>query len=187
MLLTQIYDDPTDKNEKNEKLNEKYLKKIYEMFPSPPKKNVSIPSFCNNRIDILWTYVNGTEEHWIENFNRWSQEKYDDKRFRDYESLKYSMRSVYENIPFDIHWHLLIQDEFQIPTFLNKSKLIYYNDTSKPETLRIIFHRDIFPNNSYLPIFNSNAIESMFHNIKGINECFIYMNDDFFYKFKNYN
>ena len=35
-----INDDPTDKNEKIEILNEKYLKKIYKMIPSSTKKNV---------------------------------------------------------------------------------------------------------------------------------------------------
>ena len=90
------------------------------------------------------------------------------------------MRSVYENVPYDIHWHLIVQDEYQIPTFLDKSKLIYYNDESTPGSLRIIYHRDYFPDLSVLPVFNSNAIEIAMYNLKGVGECVMYFNDDFF-------
>lgn len=180
MLLTQLYDDTNDDDIENELRNQKYLKRLFRRFPEEKKMETEIPSYCNNRIDFLWTYVNGSEENWINNYQKYSQKKLEKARYRDYGSLKYSMRSVFENVPFDIHWHLVVQDEYQIPSFLDKSKLIYYNDESKPNTLRIIYHKDFFPDKSVLPVFNSNAIESAFFNIEGIGECFVYMNDDFF-------
>ena len=144
------------------------------------QNRIEIPNYCNNRIDIVWTYVNGTEKHWKETFLKFNKKyKYEHSRFHDYGTLKYSMRSVYENVPFDIHWHLIVQDEYQIPSFLNKTKLIFFNDTSTKNSLRIIYHRDIFPDISVLPTFNSDAIEASMYNMKGVNECFIYLNDDF--------
>ena len=141
---------------------------------------VQLPSYCNNRIDVIWTCVNGSDPHWIKSYEDHLNIRREGERYREYGSLKYSMRSVYENFPYDIHWHLIVQDEWQIPTFLNKSKLIYYNDESKPETLRIIYHRDYFPDPSVLPVFNSNAIEIAMYNLEGVGECAIYLNDDFF-------
>ena len=69
--------------------------------------------------------------------------KYEHSRFHDYQTFKYSMRSVYKHVPFVIHWHLIVQDEHQIPTFLDKSKLRFYNQTSNANSLRIIYHKDI--------------------------------------------
>ena len=143
-------------------------------------ENVKLPSYCNNRVDVIWTYVNGSEQHWMETYQIYSNTTIDDQRYREYGSLKYSMRSVYDNVPYDVHWHLIVQDEYQIPTFLNKKKLIYYNDKSTPGSLRIIYHKDYFPDPSALPVFNSNAIEAAMYNLEGIGECVMYLNDDFF-------
>ena len=140
---------------------------------------VKLPDYCNNRVDVIWTFVNGSDPHWIKTYEDKMKVKIEKQRFREYGSLKYSMRSVFENLPY-VHWHLIVQDEYQIPTFLDKSKLIYYNDESTPGSLRIIYHRDYFPDPSVLPVFNSNAIEIAMYNLKGVGECFIYLNDDFF-------
>ncbi|BFU21114.1 glycosyltransferase, putative [Entamoeba histolytica HM-1:IMSS-B] len=140
--------------------------------------NDSIPDYCNGRVDVLWLYVNGDEPNWKREFGKYVAGDIPQIRYRDYETIKYSMRSVFENVPFELHWHLVVQDEYQIPSFLNKSKLIYYNNESTPNSLRVIFHRDFFPKEASLPTFNSNAIEAALGNIKGINECFIYLNDD---------
>ena len=43
-----------------------------------------------------------------------------------------------------------------------------------------VFHKDLFPNENVLPSFNSDTIETILGNIKGISECFLYLNDDFF-------
>jgi len=159
--------------------NEQIKRAARNMKPKE-NKGVKLPDYCGNRVDVLWIYVNGSDPHWIESYQKALNVTIEGERFREYGSLKYSMRSVYENVPYDIHWHLIIQDEYQIPTFLDKQKLIYYNDESKPGTLRIIYHRDIFDDTSVLPVFNSNAIEAAFANIKGMGECFMYLNDDFF-------
>ena len=123
--------------------------------------------------------MNGNDEKWKKLYDENIGKTIDLKRYRDYSTLKYSMRSVYKHVPFDIHWHLIVQDESQIPSFIDKSKVIYYSDESTPGSLRIIYHKDFFPEDATLPSFNSNAIEASFTTLKGINECFIYLNDDF--------
>ena len=35
-----------------------------------------------------------------------------------------------------------------------------------------VFHKDLFPNENVLPTFNSDDIERVLGNIKGISECF---------------
>ncbi|KAH3714488.1 n-acetylglucosamine-1-phosphotransferase subunits alpha beta [Pelomyxa schiedti] len=88
--------------------------------------------------------------------------------FRDYGVLRFSVRSIAAFMPYvrDV----IIVTNGQVPTWLN---------TSAPG-IRIVTHKEIFHNSSDLPTFNSNAIEAHLHNIPGIAECFLYMNDDFF-------
>ena len=192
LVLMRMYDAQSKQEYDKFLKQELYVEKLYKNFHTYPKRRVNdeehkdeyiqeIPDYCNNQIDVVWTYVNGSEENWIKTYEESINTKLERARYRDYGTLKYSMRSVYENVPFEIHWHLIVQDEYQIPTFLDKSKLKYYNDESTAESLRIIYHKDIFPDaEEILPTFNSNAIESVMYRIKGLNECFIYLNDDFF-------
>jgi hypothetical protein len=44
----------------------------------------------------------------------------------------------------------------------------------------IVDLEQIFSDPSYLPSYNSQAIESYFYNIPGLSEFFVYLNDDFF-------
>jgi hypothetical protein len=46
--------------------------------------------------------------------------------------------------------------------------------------ISIVSHKDIFPDASVLPTFNSHAIESCLHRIEGLSENFLYFNDDVF-------
>ena len=156
------------------------MQQYYKLKFNWRDENIKIPSYCNNRIDVIWTFVNGSEQNWIESYEKNLHIKVEKTRYRDYGSLKYSMRAMEANNPTDIHWHLIVQDEHQIPSFLDKSKLIYYNDESTPGSLRIIYHKDYFPDPSVLPVFNSNAIEAAMFNLEGIGECVMYLNDDFF-------
>ena len=66
---------------------------------------------------------------------------------------------------------------------LNLKFLLFYNEnTNESDKIKIhfVFHKDIFPDKKVLPTFNSDAIETVLGNIKGISECFLYLNDDFF-------
>lgn len=46
--------------------------------------------------------------------------------------------------------------------------------------ISLITHEQVFLNKTYLPTFNSNAIESHIRLIPGIADCILYLNDDFF-------
>ncbi|KAL7721416.1 Capsular polysaccharide phosphotransferase sacB [Entamoeba marina] len=130
---------------------------------------------CNGRIDVVWTYVNGSDPKFIEKLKKFKN-RIDPQRYRDYGSLFYSMRSVFENVKFAKKWFLVVESESQIPTFLNQSTF----QESDGYHLEIIYHHQIFPHSKDLPNFNSASIESTFHRIPGLSECFIYLNDDFF-------
>ncbi|XP_006821287.1 N-acetylglucosamine-1-phosphotransferase subunits alpha/beta-like [Saccoglossus kowalevskii] len=87
-------------------------------------------------------------------------------RFEDNEELRYSIRSIERYAP----WvrHVFIVTNGQIPSWLNL-------DNPK---LTIVTHEEIFSNKSHLPTFGSPAIESHLHQIPGLSQKFIYLNDD---------
>ncbi|RLN63693.1 hypothetical protein BBP00_00003950 [Phytophthora kernoviae] len=91
-----------------------------------------------------------------------------DNRFRDNEELRYSLRSLEKYAP----WvrHIYVVTDGQIPSWL---------DIESPK-LSIVKHRDIFTNESHLPVFSSPAIEWSLDNIPGLSDMFLYFNDDVF-------
>lgn len=89
-----------------------------------------------------------------------------DARYRDMGTLKYVLRSIEKNCPW--YNRIFIITDNQTPTWLN----------SDFERIEIIDHKDIFLDVNDLPVFNSVAIEMNLHNINGLSEKFIYLNDD---------
>ena len=128
-------------------------------------------------IDLVYTWVDGSEKDW-QHRKHLALEAYEltdvnltannESRFSVRDELKYSLRSVemYAN------WvnHIYIVTDSQVPEWLN---------LSNPK-ISVIDHRDIYDNSSYLPVFNSHAIESQLHHIPGLSDKYIYMNDDIF-------
>jgi hypothetical protein len=86
----------------------------------------------------------------------------------DHGELRYSLRSLERFAPW-VRQIFLVTDA-QCPTWL------------KPDhpRLRLVDHREIFPNPGHLPTFSSNAIECHLHRINGLSEFFLYFNDDCF-------
>ncbi|KAL7717624.1 Glycosyltransferase [Entamoeba marina] len=158
-------------------LNENQVKHESHLTNPQPKevKDYIIPEVCGDRIDIVWTYVNGSDPNFIQLLKS-KGKKITKSRYREYGSMKYSMRSAYINVPYAKHWYLVVQSESQIPQFLNQSK---FNNNDEGYQLHVVYHDQIFKKED-LPNFNSASIESNFANIPGISECFIYLNDDFF-------
>ena len=151
-------------------------------------ENNELPSFCNKKIDVVWLYVNGNDIHWKERIMKYNLE-FDFQRFRDYETLKYSIRSVLQNVEFVNNLFIVVADEFQIPEFLDKLKIHTideYDDVMKSQkdneerkpNLFIIYHHHLFEDKSNIPTFNSNALEASLYNLPHVSECFIYLNDD---------
>lgn len=98
-----------------------------------------------------------------------NDDAFGENRFSDKDELKYSLRSVekYAN------WinNIFIVTNGQVPNWLNTNH----------SKIRIINHKDIYPNQSHLPTFNSASIECHLHRIKDLSKKFIYLNDDFLF------
>ena len=119
------------------------------------------------KIDMVFTYCDGTDPKFIEEKNKFFKEK--DKlnntpiRFLNIGEITYSVRSVLKFIPW-INMIYIITNK-QIPPIKLNPKI------------KIIDHTEIIPN-KYLPTFNSDVIESFIHNIPELSEIFLYNNDD---------
>lgn len=133
-----------------------------------------------NKIDIVYTWVDGNDENWIKKKNKYSsnRNKIDDAtRFTSIDELKYSLRSVYKYANWVNNIYIVVDDD-QKPKWLNL----------KHPKIHLIKHSQIFPDINDLPTFNSQSIECHLHRIPKLSEYFIYLNDDMFfgnYMYKN--
>lgn len=127
-------------------------------------------------IDVVYTWVDGSDPEWaarraeaerLHGVNNISTQANSRARFENRDELRYSIRSLIQNAP----WvrNIYVVTDTQVPRWLK----------SNPRC-NIIDHRDIFPEGSALPTFNSHAIESVIHRIPGLAEHFLYFNDDVF-------
>lgn len=121
-------------------------------------------------VDVVIPWVDCNDARWIKERAKYSNccnnsEGNNDARFRDWNTLKYVFRSLYEYAPWINRIYLVTSG--QIPDWLNI-------DNSK---IKVIDHKDFIPD-AYLPTFCANAIELNLHRIKGLSEQFIFLNDD---------
>jgi len=94
-------------------------------------------------------------------------------RYRQVNEIEYVVRSILKFAPF-VNQIYIVTDN-QTPHFLAERASIYQ------EKVKIVDHKVIFRNyEHYLPVFNSNAIETMIHRIPDLAEHYIYFNDDMF-------
>ena len=87
-------------------------------------------------------------------------------RFENHDELRYSLRSVFENLPWINHIYLITNK--QRPTWLKEHPKI-----------TVVDHTEIIPS-ELLPTFSSVVIENYLTKIPGLNEHFLYFNDDIF-------
>ncbi len=135
-----------------------------------------------DKIDIVYLWVDSTDENWREQKDKWFEKingkkpvyrgAAGDERFRDNGELLYSFRSVAECAPWVNHIYL-ITGFGHVPKWLN----------TKHPKITIVPHEQIMPKNA-LPTFNATAIEMCIPNIPGLAEHFILMNDDMFFNKK---
>ncbi|MHA2939805.1 stealth family protein [Vibrio sp. RC27] len=126
------------------------------------------------KIDIVYTWVNGQDPEWEKEKsihlkdsikkNAYKKDEIGSHRYTDNNELLYSIRSLY----LYANWFnkIYIITDKQVPTWLKSF-----------DRICIIDHLDIMPKN-ILPTYNSSVIEAHIHNIKNLNEKFIYFNDD---------
>ena len=131
----------------------------------------------NFPVDVVYMWVDGKEEKWISKKDKLlnklgnyykTSDIIGEKRFKDNQELKYSIRSVEKFCPW-VRKIFIVTDD-QKPSWLNSNK----------SNLKIIDHRDLFDDSNCLPTFNSNAIEMRLHHINGLSNSFLSFNDDFF-------
>lgn len=127
-------------------------------------------------IDVVYTWVDGNDQAWNEKRKaRASEIGYElhkaansQARYVNRDELRYSLRSLYYYAPWVRNIFLVTDD--QVPE--------WYDPDSRD--LTVVSHKELFPDESSLPTFNSHAIESVLHRIPGLSEHFLYMNDDVF-------
>lgn len=118
-------------------------------------------------MDIVITYVNGLDPVWQKEYEKYTNTPIVDKRFRDWGTLRYLFRGIAKNMPFIRKVHLVVSGESQVPEWLNR------------EAVNVVLHKDIIPA-QLLPTFNCNPIEMHLQNIEGLDEEYLYFNDDIF-------
>ena len=122
----------------------------------------------NPSIDLLITYVNGSDQNWVRSFIRKTKTHNPTAvRFRSWGTLTYLLRGVERFMPFIRNVILIVASPSQVPAWVNQ------------ENVRIVYHKDFIPE-SCLPTFNSCVIESFFWNIPDLSDRVIYFNDDMF-------
>ncbi len=125
------------------------------------------------RIDYITSFVNGDDKEWGKDYLKffsgkvsWSNSA---TRFRDWDTLRYSLRGICKYMPWINNVFLVLADyQGQIPIWLCEEN----------PRLRIVKHSDFIPK-EILPTFNSNVIDLFIPRIKNLSEKFIYSCDDY--------
>ena len=135
-------------------------------------------------VDAVYTWVNGSDPVWAAVaapvFAAAGLVEHDVRKltfadamahkFRDWNELLYSMRSIYAYAPWVRTIYVVTSGPTQVPAWLN---------VSHPR-VRVVHHAALFDDPAtQLPTFNSYAIESVLHRIPGLSNRFLYFNQDF--------
>lgn len=118
-------------------------------------------------MDIVITYVDGNDPVWKQDYEKHTNVPVMQKRFRDWGTLKYLLRGIEVNMPFIRNVYLVVSHPSQVPQWVDQAQL------------KIVLHSDIIPE-KYLPTFNCNPIEMHLHRIEGLDEEYLYFNDDLY-------
>ena len=126
--------------------------------------------------DIVVTYVDNQDPEWQAEYNKYKQlENIDESneqtnsaiRFRDTGTFRYFFRSVEQNMPWVNNIFLIVQNERQVPHWINRDKV------------KVVYHKDYIPED-LLPTFNSNTIEFFLYRIPELANNWVLANDDTF-------
>lgn len=124
----------------------------------------------DTRIDFVVTWVDGSDPKWLQ-----EKAKYDQNlagwenspiRYRDWGTVKYWFRALERNAPWVNHVYFVTYGH--TPKWLKTNKYV-----------TVVKHSDFIPA-EFLPTFNSNSIELNLHKINGLEDHFVYFNDDVF-------
>jgi hypothetical protein len=134
---------------------------------------VPLPEDIRFPIDVVYTWVDGTDPTWAAKRAALSGVAYHAEassaaRYLSRDELRYSLRSLHMFAP----WvrNIFIVTDQQRPQWL-----------SDHPRVQLVDHTDVFSDSSWLPTYNSHAIETQLHHIAGLSEHFLYLNDDMFF------
>lgn len=122
------------------------------------------------KIDFVIIWVDGNDVEWQKEKNKYSEKLDDDARkirYREWNNLKYWFRGVEKFAPWVNRIHFITCGH--LPKWLNIEN----------KKINIVKHSDYIPS-KYLPTFSANPIEDNLHRIEGLEEKFVYFNDDMF-------
>jgi len=121
------------------------------------------------KIDFVLTWVDGSDPAWLAKKNEYAGTQSASRvhEYRELQNLHYWFRGVEQFAPWVNKIHFVTWGH--LPPWLN----------TKHPKLNIVNHKDYIPEN-YLPTFSANPIELNFHRIEGLQEQFVYFNDDTF-------
>ncbi|CAG8718616.1 13148_t:CDS:2 [Gigaspora margarita] len=158
-----------------------------ELTESTDSKNNSKNQGPCDRIlfDIVYTWVNGSEDNYKMMQNTYKKKSglnIPEHYYRDYDELRYSIRSVETFFKDYINKiYIIVTDlengTMQLPSWLNTD---WINPVTGDSRVELVKHTDIFTDITVLPTFNSLAIESQMMNIPNLLNQVIYFNDDLF-------
>lgn len=138
-------------------------------------ENVSMINGDNNKIDMVYLWVDGNDPAFIERKNDFLSGEINrvnkatgDVRFWDNEELRYSLRSLEKYAPWINHVYIIT--DRQVPKWLNTDY----------EKVTVVDHSQIMPKEC-IPCFNSNVIEYFLPYVPNLSEVFLYGNDDTFF------
>jgi hypothetical protein len=117
-------------------------------------------------MDVVIAYVDGNDPQWRKSYAELADRPILKKRFRDWGTLKYLLRGIETFMPFVNNVYLVVSGPTQVPSWASGD-------------LKPIFHKDILPE-ALVPTFNASTIEMGIHRIKGLDEQFLYFNDDMY-------
>lgn len=138
------------------------------------RQNIRGRSSCSPIIDIVVTWVDESDQKWLADKEYHLNQVAGDRksgngacRYRKWDFFRYWFRAIEAYAPWVNCVYFVTYGH--IPDWLN---------TESPK-LKIVRHDEFIPA-EYLPTFSSIPIEFNLHRIKGLNENFIYFNDDLF-------
>jgi hypothetical protein len=157
----------------------------YYLFKTKENYINKISNLNNVPIDVVYTWVDSYDperDYYKDKLLLKTDFNRDKSRYEQSEELKYSIKSIEKNCPWVRNIYIVVKDD-QKPNFINfdidlPSQGASNNNTNKIP-IQLIKHSMIMPASS-LPTFSSISIELCLHNIAGLSDYYIYMNDDLF-------
>ncbi|MGR3938695.1 stealth family protein [Streptomyces sp. BRA346] len=142
-----------------------------------PEFTTRLPDEVRFPIDVVYTWVDGSDPQWqrrraavtgTEETAGYHEQAANAARYANRDELRYSLRSLHLYAPWVRHIYLVT--DRQVPDWLALDH----------PGITVVDHQEIFDDPTVLPTFNSHAIETRLHHIKGLAEHFLYFNDDVF-------